>query len=67
MGESSSETPRPAADKATAGGKPEVETARQQQHTGNHARPERASGGADRFGGTRAGAANVEAGGKGSG
>lgn len=37
-----------------------VETARQQQHTGNHERPEREGGGSDRFGGTRAGAKNVE-------
>jgi hypothetical protein len=46
-------------DAAHAGGKPGAEL-RQQQHTGNHDRPERAGGGADRFGGTRAGADNVE-------
>jgi hypothetical protein len=47
-----------------AGDKPSVDEARRQQHTGNHDRPERETGGADRFGGTRAGAANVEPGGK---
>ena len=46
-------------DAAHAGGKP-GEDMRQQQHTGNHDRPEQATGGADRFGGTRRGAENVE-------
>ncbi|HYE48341.1 MAG TPA: hypothetical protein VEB20_02040 [Azospirillaceae bacterium] len=31
-----------------------------QQHTGNHQKPGQEQGGADRFGGTRAGAENVE-------
>jgi hypothetical protein len=31
-----------------------------QQHTGNHNKPGSERGGADRFGGTRAGAENVE-------
>ncbi|BBK32742.1 hypothetical protein EDC65_5249 [Stella humosa] len=35
-----------------------VETVRRQQHTGNHEQD--GKGGADRFGGTRAGAENVE-------
>jgi hypothetical protein len=38
----------------------EVKRQREQQHTGNHDPPEQAKGGADRFGGTRAGAENVE-------
>ncbi len=45
----------------------DVKVARQQQHTGNHERDERVTEqpyGADVFGGTRAGAENVE--GKGS-
>lgn len=33
-----------------------------QQHTGNHNKPDSERGGADRFGGTRAGAENVEPG-----
>jgi hypothetical protein len=38
----------------------EVETARQQQHTGNHEKPGPEAGGSDRHGGTRDGAENVE-------
>jgi hypothetical protein len=41
----------------------DVTSARQQQHTGNHEREDRKEGrpyGADSFGGTRAGAENVE-------
>lgn len=33
-----------------------------QQNTGNHAAPDNPQGGADKFGGTRAGAENVEGG-----
>jgi len=39
---------------------PDVETIRQQQHTGNHDKPGPEQGGADRHGGTRDGAENVE-------
>ncbi|MBV9655726.1 MAG: hypothetical protein JOZ42_14320 [Acetobacteraceae bacterium] len=45
--------------------KPEqpTEPEQQQQHTGNHPKPGEADkGGADRFGGTRTGAENVEPG-----
>lgn len=45
-------------NKAKAG--QDAETARQQQHTGNHERRTEQPSGADKFGGTRAGAENVE-------
>jgi hypothetical protein len=38
----------------------EVETVRQQQHTGNHDKPGPERGGSDRHGGTRHGADNIE-------
>jgi hypothetical protein len=38
----------------------EVETVRQDQHTGNHNKPGPEAGGSDRHGGTRHGAENVE-------
>jgi hypothetical protein len=48
-------------DEAFAGDKPGLtETVKQQQHTGNHDEKRREKGGADRFGGTRAGSENVE-------
>jgi hypothetical protein len=49
-------------EKERAGNKPNATAERQQQHTGNHERAK--AGGADRFGGTRAGAENVEPGAK---
>ncbi len=55
---------RPAAGKEQV--KDDVARARQQQHTGNHERHERETPqpyGADTYGGTRAGAENVEPGG----
>ena len=45
-------------NKAKAG--QDVEASRKQQHTGNHERPTEQPYGADTFGGTRAGAENVE-------
>ena len=56
----STESGRPSSDDAAS---EDVETVREQQHTGNHDRGERSKGkpyGADTFGGTRAGAENVE-------
>ena len=38
----------------------EIETVRQQQHTGSHDKPGPEAGGSDRHGGTRHGAENVE-------
>ena len=38
----------------------DVENVSQQQHTGNHDKPEPEAGGSDRHGGTRDGAENVE-------
>ena len=38
----------------------EIETVRQQQHTGSHEKPGPEAGGSDRHGGTRHGAENVE-------
>jgi hypothetical protein len=38
----------------------EVETVRQEQHTGNHNKPGPDAGGSDRHGGTRQGVENLE-------
>ena len=51
------------ADKPQTGAQPkpqDVAATRQQQHTGNHDKPGPEKGGADRHGGTRDGAENVE-------
>jgi hypothetical protein len=48
-------------DEAFSGHKPGLaEAVEQQQHTGNHDKHGKDEGGADRFGGTRAGSENIE-------